>query len=138
VTLDDHQALSWLHGATAEGDAEVFIRESNRCGFTLKSISTGSFVEIQGNTLRATGATGVIINTEVCGTDPAGFGALRVDTNAAGNLFNHEDNYWKSNDSIGLTGGCNPVDTSAWEKFQLVVTSADVDCGVTRTRLLRH
>jgi hypothetical protein len=48
-----------------------------RCGGIFcesKSISNGNFVEIQDNKLRATGTSGVIINIEACGTNPAGFG----------------------------------------------------------------
>jgi hypothetical protein len=139
ATLDGANVLSWAQGAEAESGAEVFIRESTSwCGFTLKSISNGNFVEIQNNKLSATGATGVVINTEACGNDPAGFGALRADTNADGNASNDADNYWKSNDSIGLTGGCTPESLTSWEKFQVVVTSADVDCASTRARRLRR
>jgi cysteine-rich repeat protein len=129
ATIDGANALSWVQGAATEGDAEVFVRESTSCGFTLKSISNGNFVEIQNNKLSATGATGVVINTEWCGTNPVGFGALRVDTNADGNAFNHAGNYWKSNGIIGLTGGCAPESTTSWEKFQVVVTATGVDCA---------
>jgi hypothetical protein len=85
ATLDVAKALSWVEGVGVQGSAEVFLRESTSCGFTLKSISNGNFVEIQDNKLSATGASGVIMNTEACGTDRAGFGALRADTNADGN-----------------------------------------------------
>jgi hypothetical protein len=74
----------------------------------------------------------VVLNTEECGTNPTGFGALRADTDGDGNAFNDEGNFWKSNDIIGLTGGCNGEDGIAWEKFQLVVTLADVVCPSTR------
>jgi hypothetical protein len=120
-----------------QGGAEVFIRESTSCGFTLKSTSNGNFVEIQDNKLSATGASGVIINTEACGINPVGFGALRADTNADGNAFNDAGNYWKSDATIGLTGGCPPANLLSWEKFQVVVTLADVDCESTSARRLR-
>jgi hypothetical protein len=130
-------ALSWVDGAVVQGGAEVFIRESTGCGFTLKSINNGKFVEIQDNKLSATGASGVIMNTEACGPDPAGLGALRADTNADGNAFNDVGNYWQSNDSIGLTVGCPPANLVSWEKFQVIVTLADVDCDSTGARRLR-
>jgi hypothetical protein len=81
VTLDGtNDVLSWEKSAELEGDAEVFIRESTSCGFTLKLISNGYFVQILNNELSAMGDIGAVINTEACGTDPTGFGALRVDT----------------------------------------------------------
>jgi hypothetical protein len=77
------------------------------------------------------------MNTEACGTDPAGFGALRADTNGDGNALNDSGNYWKSNGSIDLTGGCSPGNTGAWEKFQVVLDLADVNCDGTIARRLR-
>jgi cysteine-rich repeat protein len=97
VTIDGANALSWVQRAAAEGDAEVFaeifIRKSTSCGFALKSISNGNFVEIQNNKLSATGKTGVVFHTEACGTDPVGFGALRVDTDDDGDAFNNRGNF---------------------------------------------
>jgi hypothetical protein len=60
-----------------------------------------------------------------------GFGALRVDTDDDGDAFNDGGNFWKSDGTLGLTGGCNGDDTIAWEKFQVVVKLADVDCTST-------
>jgi hypothetical protein len=116
--------------SVVQGGAEVFILESTGCGFTLRSISNVNFVEIQDNKLSATGASGVIIDTKACDTDRAGFGALRADTNADGNPFNDEGTYWKSNGSIRLTGSCKPESFTSWEKFQVVVILADVDCEI--------
>jgi hypothetical protein len=78
---------SLLQGAATDAGAEVFVRESTSCGFTLKSISDGNVVEIQNNQLCAIGATGAVINTEACGYVPTGFGALRVDANADGDVL---------------------------------------------------
>jgi cysteine-rich repeat protein len=129
ATLDITNALSWAQGTVDQRGAEVFIRESTGCGFTLKSTSNGNFVELQGATLSATGANGVVINTEACGTNPEGFGALRADTSADGNALNDMNNYWQSDASLDLVGSCPAASAISWEKFRVVVTSADVDCN---------
>jgi cysteine-rich repeat protein len=128
VTLDG-ASLSWSDGTQDERGAEVFIRVPDYCGFTLKSTTSGYFVELDGNTLGATGlASGIVFDKEECGVVPVDFGALRADTNGDGDALNDAGNYWKSDSTLGLTGGCPAGDGGSWEKFQVVVTSENVDC----------
>ena len=132
VTLDGSDALTWAGASQDISSAEVFIREWSSCdAFTLKSTTTGNFAEPQGGLLAATGTNGTVFSPEVCGTDPADYSALRADLDGDGDAFNDAFNYWKSDPTLSLTGGCPPADTVSWEKFQIVVTSAIASCDVS-------
>ena len=131
VTLDGMDMLTWAGASQDISSAEVFIREWSFCdAFTLKSTTTGNFAEPQGGLLAATGTNGTVFSPEVCGTDPADYSALRADLDGDGDAFNDAFNYWKSDPTLSLVGGCPPADTASWEKFQIVVTSATSACDV--------
>lgn len=121
--------LSWLNGTTSLAAAARFIRSGTAGAFTLRSVGTGNYVVSNAGTLQATGTTGATIAEEACGTNPAVMGALRIDLNGNGNALDDANNYWKSNDTVGLTNTCPAANTVAWEKFDVVVTQAGVACN---------
>jgi hypothetical protein len=110
--LDNGNNLSWAGGTNQQAEAEVLVRELTAQGFTLKAKSNGKYVVLVGDggatRVAAIGEAGAMLAEEACGTDPAGFRAIRVDMNADGNPLNEVGNYWKSIDSIGLQGSCPP------------------------------
>jgi cysteine-rich repeat protein len=123
--------LSWTLGSTDQAGAERFIRSGTTGAFTLRSVTTGNFVVNNAGTLQASGATGATLAEAACGTTPANMGALRIDLNGNGSATDDANNYWKSNDSVGLTDACPAANAIAWEKFDIIVTQANVSCGGT-------
>lgn len=122
-------ALGWSNGTTSLAAASRFVRSNVAGGFTLKSSSNGNFVVNAAGTLQASGTTAAVIAAPACGTTPADFTALRIDLNANGNALDDPNNYWKSNDNVGLTDTCPAANAGSWEKFKIVVTQAGVSCG---------
>ncbi len=98
ATLDAGGNLGGNGGTTQQADAEVFVREHTAQGFTLKATSNDNYVVLSGDgtdaTVAAAGATGAILAEEDCGSNPAGFGAMRVDRNERGDQLHALGKDW--------------------------------------------
>lgn len=116
LTFSGEGNLQWL-AATTEAGAEVFDQESLGDGtFLLKSLSTGLYLQLNGNALAATGA---LEDADTFQTSDCGFGGVGIETVSDA----VEGRFWKAEDPLIQSvnfAACDASNGSAWERFEIL------------------
>jgi cysteine-rich repeat protein len=131
IVLSGNATLNWSGGTLSESLAAHFTTEVSAAGFRLRSVASGKYVKLDGSSKLVATATdpaaATLFQTEACGT----MQAIVADKNADGVINSSDSNrYVKSDDDVmAANSSCDPNNSSAWEKWQLIELQSAGTCA---------